>query len=167
MDEVKKIADGCAVEFNYILKDAEGLVIDCSDDAGPMPYLHGQENIVPGLEKELLGKSIGDKICCIVSPKEGYGERQDSMVQEVPKSQFGDEKEIAIGDQFQVETEDGQMLMVSVIELKDETIILDANHPLAGVELHFDVEVISIRLATKEELKHGHVHSPEGCGHSH
>lgn len=159
------IADNLVVEIHYTLTDDNGNVIDTSEGREPLPYLHGNQNIVPGLEKELTGKSVGDKLKVNISPDQGYGHRDENMIQDVPKDQFDNADQIQVGQQFQVETDNGQMLVVSVAEIKDATITLDGNHPLAGVILNFDVEVVSIRPATEEEISHGHAHS--GDGHQH
>ena len=160
-----KIADKHVVEFNYTLTDNDGNVIDTSEGRGPLPYIHGMKNIVPGLEKELTGKNVGDKLKVKVTPAEGYGERNDQMVQAVPRDQFGDVDKVDIVMNFQVQDQNGQGLIVTVVELRDDEVVLDGNHPLAGVDLNFDVEIMSIREATEQELSHGHIHEAgESCG---
>ncbi len=161
-----KIADGHVVEFNYTLTDSEGGLIDSSEGHGPMPYIHGKQNIVPGLEKQMTGKMVGDKFKATVLPAEGYGERLENMVQKVPKSQFENPENIQVGEQFQVQDQNGHVLVVQVVNVENDNVVLDGNHPLAGVTLHFDIEIKSIRVATEKELSHGHIHSHgEGCGH--
>lgn len=152
------IANDLVVEFNYTLKDPEGNVIDTSEGRGPLPYLHGKQNIVPGLEEEMTGRKVGDKFDVHVPSEKAYGARADNMVQSVPKNQFENPSEVQVGMQFQVQNHDGNALVVTVVGLEGDEVVLDANHPLAGVDLHFDVEVMSIRPATEEELSHGHVH---------
>jgi len=166
MTQDLKIADNLVVEFHYTLTDSEGNLIDSSNGAAPLPYLHGRQNIVPGLEKELTGKSVGDKLKVIVSPDEAYGEKYDEMVQEVPRDHFADIDDLQIGQQFQVEDQNGHTLLVSVIKINNDSVTLDGNHPLAGLTLHFDVEITSIRPATDKEIEHGHIHQEgESCGH--
>lgn len=153
------------VEFNYTLKDDDGEVIDSSEGHGPLPYIHGKANIVAGLEKELTGKKVGDKLNVVVSPEEGYGKRQADLVQSVPLSAFDEANEVKVGAQFHVQTEAGHPLLVTVIEVNENDVVLDGNHPLADVSLHFDVEIVNIRKATEQELSHGHIHAPgESCG---
>jgi FKBP-type peptidyl-prolyl cis-trans isomerase SlyD len=160
----KKIAANMAVEIHYTLTDGAGETVDSSRDAEPLPYIHGTEALVEGLEKELDGKSVGDKIKTSVSPAEGYGEVNPELTQSVPRELFQFDGDIEIGMRFEAEAENGVEL-VTVIGLDDKTITIDANHPLAGETLNFDVEIISIREATSEELEHGHVHGAGGCGH--
>lgn len=151
------------VTIDYELKDAGGEVLDSSGGAEPLVYLHGNENIIPGLERQLAGKKAGDSVSCVVPAGEAYGERDDALVFEVPKSQFGDGAEIEIGMQFQAHGEDGARI-VTVLGIDGDKVKLDANHPLAGEELHFSVKIVDVREATAEELEHGHIHSGCGCG---
>ncbi len=160
---IVKIND--AVSMSYILKDREGIVIDESQDEIPLTYLHGHKNIVPGLEKALTGASLGETKKVIVSPEEGYGEREDQMLLQVPRSQLPQEMKPEIGMGLTMETENGHTVPVRVSEVHDEHVVLDANHELAGVELHFEVRIESIREATTEEISHGHVHGPGGHNH--
>ena len=161
-----KITNGHVVEFNYSLKNSEGILLDSSGDQGPMPYIHGKQNIVQGLEKEMTGKMVGDKFQVTVSPAEGYGIRLEELVRTFPKSDFEDPQSIQIGDRFQVQDNNGQIFTVTVIKLEDDQVVLDGNHPLAGVTLHFDIEIKSIKEATEQELSHGHIHQHgQSCGH--
>ncbi|PIK15861.1 peptidylprolyl isomerase [Halobacteriovorax sp. JY17] len=163
-----KIQNDHVVEINYTLKTDGGETIDTSDTGGPLCYLHGKQNIIPGLENALTGKSLNDKVSVRVEPKEAYGEREEELIQKIDKSQFPNFDEMTIGQQLQVQTESGHPLIVTVIEKEEDGLTLDGNHPLAGINLNFDVEVVSIREATKEELTHGHVHGEgSGCGHEH
>ncbi len=152
------------VAIDYKLTDAKGAVIDSSTNHGPLYYIQGIGNLIPGLEKELEGKKAGDNIKVKIDAKDGYGERNDSLCQEVPKTQFESTEALEIGMQFEVETEQGE-LVVSVTKINGDTITVDGNHPLAGVELHFDVTIKEIREASAEELAHGHVHGPGGHHH--
>ena len=159
-----KVSENAVVVIDYTLTDNEGEVIDSSEGAGPLAYLQGFGNIIPGLEAALLGKEVGDEVQASIEPKDAYGERVEDMKQEVPKELFGGIDKIEVGMQFQSETDDGPV-MVTVVDMGDEMITVDGNHPLAGVHLNFDVKVREVREANAEELEHGHVHG-EG-GHQH
>lgn len=152
------------VTINYTLKDDEGNVIDSAQD-GSFAYLHGADNIIPGLEQALEGKTEGESLSVSVEPSNGYGERNDSMAQVVSKEMFEGDEEINVGMQFHAESPDGQPVVVTVTHLEGDNVTVDGNHPLAGVNLNFDVNVISIREASEEEMEHGHVHGPEGHNH--
>ena len=158
------IAKDSVVYFNYTLKDDEGNVLDQSQGQ-PLAYLHGYGNIIPGLEKQLLNKKVGDKFTTSIAPEEAYGEYSDEYVQEVPKANFQGVDNIEAGMQFQSQTDDGHVMLVTVRDVQDDIVIVDANHPRAGKTLHFDVEVVEIREATAEELAHGHVHGAGGHHH--
>ncbi|MDQ6994306.1 MAG: peptidylprolyl isomerase [Mariprofundaceae bacterium] len=153
------------VLIDYTLKNAEGKVIDSSEGGAPLAYLHGSENIVAGLERELEGKKVGDNIKVVVTPEDGYGVHNEALIGAVPREMFESDMDIEVGMTFQAETDQG-VQMVSVVGLTDKEVTVDGNHPLAGETLHFDVTVSDIRDATEEELEHGHVHS-EGCDHHH
>ena len=152
------------VTINYTLKDDEGNVIDSAQD-GSFAYLHGADNIIPGLEQALEGKTEGESLSVSVEPSNGYGERNDSMAQVVSKEMFEGDEEINVGMQFHAESPDGQPVVVTVTHLEGDNVTVDGNHPLAGVNLNFDVNVVSIREASEEEMEHGHVHGPEGHNH--
>ncbi|SJM69666.1 MULTISPECIES: FKBP-type peptidyl-prolyl cis-trans isomerase [Psychrobacter] len=157
------IAKDTAVRFNYILKDESGNVIDQSQGE-PLAYLHGHNNIIPGLEKELEGKSAGDSLTAVIEPADAYGEYQEQAVQQVPRANFQGVDNIQPGMQFQSEAE-GQVMLVTVTDVNDDTVTVDANHPLAGKKLSFDVEIVEVRAATEDELNHGHVHGVGGVQH--
>lgn len=158
------IADGHVVEIEYTLTADDGQTLDSSKGEEPLAFIIGQQNIIPGLEKEVIGKSKGDAFKVTIQPKDAYGVRDEKMVQAVPKKEFGtDIDKIEIGTQFQLQDQNGQMVIASAIEITENEIVLDANHPLAGETLHFDVEIVGVRAATEEELSHGHVHSEGGC----
>jgi FKBP-type peptidyl-prolyl cis-trans isomerase SlyD len=146
--------------IHYTLTDNDGNILDSSAGREPLSYIHGIGNLIPGMEEGLEGKTKGEKFNIKVSPEKGYGVKSNDLLQEVPKSAFGDQK-VEVGMQFQ--TNRGGVVTVTKVGL--ETITVDANHPLAGVELNFDVEVIEIRNATEDELAHGHVHGPGGHQH--
>lgn len=146
--------------IHYTLRDGSGKVLDSSQGREPLQYLHGAGNLIMGMEEGLEGKSKGDKLKLTIPPAKGYGEKDDRLVQKVPRSAFGNQN-IEKGMQFQ--TNQGQV--VTVTETGLENITVDGNHPLAGVELHFEVEVMEVRGATNEEVSHGHVHGPGGHHH--
>lgn len=151
------IGDNCVVSIHYTLTDDEGSVIDSSSEGAPLVYLHGASNIIPGLEKELLGKTSGASLKVTVAPEEAYGARSEEAVHTVPRSAFEGVEDIQPGMQFQTEGPQGvQMIVVS--EINGDEITIDANHPLAGQTLHFDVTIDAVRDATQEELDHGHAH---------
>ncbi len=151
------------VTIDYTLRDDSGKLLDTSAGSEPLSYLHGNENIIPGLERELEGKNPGDAVACSIKPEEAYGERDESLVFKVHKKDFGDNVEVAPGMQFEAHGEGGVQI-VTVVNVDGEEVTLDANHPLAGETLHFDVKVVDVREATPEELEHGHVHAASsGC----
>ncbi len=159
-----QIGDQKVVTLHYTLTDNDGRVIDKSED-GSFAYLHGSRNIIPGLENALEGKSAGEELSVSIIPEEAYGVRDESMLQQIPKNMFEDTSQIAVGTQFQAQGPNGEMLVVSVMQVEEEHVVVDGNHPLAGVELNFDVKIIDVRDASEEEVEHGHVHGPEGHHH--
>lgn len=161
------IADGHVVFLHYTLKNAKGDVLDEAGSDDPLFYLHGAENIVPGLERELTGKQVGDRLEITVAPEDGYGERSGPGPQAVPRTSFPDDMEIEPGMPFLAEGEDGRPFPVWVASVDAKTVMVDRNHPLAGETLHFEVEVVRTRQATEDELAHGHPHGPEGTEQHH
>ncbi|VAW83024.1 FKBP-type peptidyl-prolyl cis-trans isomerase SlyD [hydrothermal vent metagenome] len=159
-----QIEQNKVVTLNYTLTDNDGNVIDQSND-GSFAYLHGANNIIPGLENALTGKTAGEKMDVAVEPTDGYGERDAEKTQTVPRNMFPEDAEIETGMQFHAQGPDGETLVVTVVKLEDDTVTVDGNHPLAGVALNFDVEVMDVRDASEEELQHGHVHGLEGHDH--
>lgn len=158
-----KITQHSAVSIHYRLSNAKGELIEDSFEGEPMLYLHGAENMIPGLESQLEGKIAGDKLEVSVSAENGYGPYHDGLKQEVPLSAFGDIQDIVPGMRFIAETEMGQR-PVQVKEVKDDIVVVDGNHPLAGQSLTFNVEILDVREATAEEIAHGHIHAHGGCG---
>lgn len=158
------ITDNCVASFHYTLTDSTGKVLDSSEGQEPLSYLHGAGNIIPGLEKALLGKTTGDKLNVAVTAAEAYGERDNTMVQELPTSMFSGVDQIEVGMEFHAETEHG-LQVVTVTAVENDTVTIDGNHPLAGVDLNFDVEVTEVRDASPEELTHGHAHGAGGHHH--
>ena len=150
------------VDIEYTLTDSNGELLDSSKDRGPLSYIQGKANIIPGLESEMEGKKIGDSFKVTVAPEKAYGNRDESLVQSVPKTQFGaDAEKVKAGDQVQVQTQGGSPMFVMATEVNETEIVLDANHPLAGMTLNFDVEVVAIREATSEELELGYIQEKE------
>lgn len=152
------------VILNYTLTNKEGSVIDESRD-GTFAYLHGANNIIPGLENALTGKSAGDSMNVSVDPEQGYGARDHSKTQQVSRDMFPEDADIEVGMQFHAQGPGGETLVVTVADIQDGTITVDGNHPLAGEQLNFDVEVIEVREASEEEISHGHVHGPDAHHH--
>ena len=159
------ISDGKVAELHFTLTLDDGQIADSSRGQAPMLYLHGAENIPIGLERELEGKTPGAQMKIDLSPADGFGERNEDGVQDVPRSSFPENVEIEVGMDFGFEGEDGSVMTGWVTGFTDETVTIDLNHPLAGEALHFDVEVISVRDATPEEVEHGHPHGPGGHEH--
>lgn len=161
-----QIIKDCVASFDYTLTGPDGNVIDSSEGQEPLPYLHGHGNIIPGLECELEGKTVGDVLKVTVAPAEGYGEFLEELVTPVPRDAFEGTDTIEEGMQFHAQTPDGQMRVVTVKGTDDDgNVIIDGNHPLAGIELTFDVTIREVREASPEELEHGHVHGPDGHEH--
>ena len=165
MTDATQITDGLVVQFHYTLTDPDGNVIDSSDGSEPLSYLHGADNIVDGLESQLAGKVVGDTFEAVVPAAEGYGEKEGPGPQPIPRSNFPEDVDLMPGMHFIASDESGQEMMLWVMKVEDDQVFVDVNHPLAGVELHFAVEVVSIRDATKEEVEHGHPHGPGGHAH--
>lgn len=159
-----QIEANSVVTLQYTLKDNDGKVIDQSDD-GSFLYLHGAMNIIPGLESALTGKAKDDEISVSISPEEGYGVQDPARIQEVPKEMFEGSDEITVGTQFHAQSPDGGDIVVTVTEVKDDVVVIDGNHALAGIDLNFDVKVMDVRVASEEEIAHGHVHGEHGHQH--
>lgn len=157
------IANEKVVSIHYTLTNDKGETLDSSIGSTPLEYIQGRNNIIPGLENQLVGKKVGDKLKVSVTPKDGYGEMNSDMIQQIPVDHFKDVGEVQLGMHFQVGTPDGGVIVVRATEVTKDHITVDGNHPLAGVNLNFDVEVMSIREATAEELEHGHLHMGAGC----
>ncbi len=160
-----QIAENAVVAIHYTLTNDAGDTLDSSRERDePLAYLHGHGNIIPGLEKALLGKQSGDTLKVTVEPAEGYGERHEGLIQEVPREAFQGVDELEPGMQFQASTDAGPR-MFTITDVQDDVVTVDGNHPLAGATLHFDVEIADVRAASAEELSHGHVHGPGGHEH--
>jgi FKBP-type peptidyl-prolyl cis-trans isomerase SlyD len=160
------IASQHVAQIHYTLRDAEGQILDSSEGRDPLAYIQGIGNLIPGLERELEGKTTGDKVKAVIAPADAYGEYDEQMVHLVPLSGFqsGDGEELQVGMQVQIDTGEGHAVAM-VTNIDGDDVTLDLNHPLAGAELHFDVEIVSVREATSEELAHGHAHGVGGHHH--
>jgi FKBP-type peptidyl-prolyl cis-trans isomerase SlyD len=154
------IADNDVVTFHYTLKDEADKVIDSSAGGEPLAYVHGHGNIVPGLERELSGKSVGDRLQVRVPAAEGYGEYDRALVQKVPRRALKGIDDLRVGLRLQAGHQ-----AVTVTHIAGDMVTLDGNHPLAGQNLNFDVEITAVRAATEEELAHRHVHGDGGHHH--
>lgn len=159
------IQNGSVVNLAYTLKNSEGDVLDQATGTDPFTYLHGAQQIVPGLESALSGLKSGDKKSVKIAPADGYGEVDPSLKLTVNRTQFPAGMDIKPGMQFETQTQDGHGILFTVEGVNGEKVSIDGNHPLAGQTLHFDVEVLGVRDATAEEKAHGHVHGPGGHHH--
>ncbi len=182
---MKTIQPNARVVLEYTLKDEKGTVLDSSDaeDGEPIVYVHGYGMLVPGLEAALMGLEVGSVKDVTVSPDEGFGDRDDELVLEIDRGDFPDPKKVAIGDEVVAESPDGDEVPMRVVEIKTDTIVVDANHPLAGVTLRYAVVVKEVAQATDEEIAEAAAgfdeagYDEEGCddpthdhshdGHSH
>jgi len=151
------------VTLNYTLTNDNGEILDKSSD-GQFAYLHGANNIIPGLENALTGKSAGDSLNVKVNPDEGYGQRDENLSQVVSIDMFESPDDIEVGLQFHAQSGEGHPIVVTVTNVDGDQVTVDGNHPLAGVTLNFDVTVVEVRDATEQELSHQHVHAH---GHDH
>ena len=150
------------VSMNYTLTDQAGNVLDASNGE-PLEYLQGYQNIIPGLESALEGLKPGDRKQVTVQPTEGYGQHNPDLIFSMPLNQFGGQTPQA-GMMVQLQSPEGEM-MATIAKIENEEVVLDANHPLAGQVLNFDVEIVKVRDASQEELSHGHPHGPGGHHH--
>ncbi|OYV23324.1 MAG: FKBP-type peptidyl-prolyl cis-trans isomerase SlyD [Methylococcaceae bacterium NSO1] len=158
-----QVADNMAVSIHYTLTNDDGEVLDSSIGDEALVYLHGVGNIIPGLEKALHGKVAGDKFNVRIAPEDAYGELMEDMIQVISRDMFEGIDNIEVGMQFNADVSSGSGV-VTVVNIEDDDITIDGNHPLAGLALTFDVEVIDVRAATQEEAAHGHIHGA-GCHH--
>ena len=152
------IGDNLVVSMHYKLTDDDGKLLDSSEGSDPLTYLQGAGNIIPGLEQALVGKVAGDSSQVRVEPVEGYGEIAPELIQTVEKSAFEGVESIEVGMQFQAQDSDGSVQHIVVKQVEGDQVTVDSNHPLAGVTLTFDIEIVSVREATDEEIDHGHAH---------
>jgi FKBP-type peptidyl-prolyl cis-trans isomerase SlyD len=163
MADHDKVQSGKVVSFDYKLFNGKGELVDSSAEDGPLTYIHGQGQIVPGLEKALEGKAEGEGGKFSVPPEEGYGLHNAELVFSEPRDRFDFQPEV--GQVLQATMEGGETLSFQVIKVENDAITLDGNHPMAGETLNFEVSVLAVRDATPEEIAHGHVHGPGGHHH--
>ncbi|MCC3858434.1 peptidylprolyl isomerase [Vibrio parahaemolyticus] len=163
-----KIEKNVVASLAYKVMMEDGVVVDQSTVDAPLDYLHGHNNLITGLEKELEGKVAGDKFSVTVAPEDAYGEHNDALVQRVPADVFQGVEQIEVGMRFLADTDQGP-IPVEVTEVDGDEVVVDGNHMLAGQTLTFEVEVMATREATAEEIEHGHIHQAGGCcgGHDH
>lgn len=152
------IGDNTVVSIHYSLSDADGNEMENSSGSDPLQYLHGADNLIPGLENALTGKSTGDELSVAIPPEEAYGEVMPQLVQVVNRTAFQGVDAIQPGMVFQAKDPEGNERRIEVKAVDGDDVTIDANHPLAGVELHFQVQVVDVREASQEEMAHGHVH---------
>lgn len=162
--QIMQISAQKVVSIDYTLTNDKGEVVDTSQGREPLAYIQGIGNLIPGLEQALEGRSAGDSLKVSIPPEQAYGMRDDGLTQAVPRRMFENADEIQVGMQFQTNSEHG-LQVVTVVAVDPENITVDANHPLAGETLHFDVKVVEVRDASAEELDHGHVHGAGGHHH--
>ena len=160
-----KIADKTVVKMHYSVLDGEGNLIDSSYEGEPLEFLHGTKYLLEDLENALNDKAPGDTFEVSIPADNAYGQRIDGLVQKIESKMFT-EFDVEVGMQLRAGTDNGEQTVI-VIDKTDDYVTVDGNHPLAGIDLKFDVEILDVRAATEEELSHGHVHSAGGCGHSH
>lgn len=159
------IQKGKVVGLAYTLKSASGEVMDQSEASEPLVYLHGYNNLIPGLEAALEGKDVGFKSKVEIPPDQAYGQRHESLLQVVDKSAFPAGAELEVGMRFHAHGADGSDMSIMIAKIDGSNVHIDGNHPLAGQTLFFDVEVMSARDATADEILHGHAHGPGGHHH--
>jgi FKBP-type peptidyl-prolyl cis-trans isomerase SlyD len=159
-----QITSDAVVSIHYTLTNDSGETLDSSAGGEPLAYLHGRGNLIPGLENALAGKQAGDKLQVKVPPGEGYGEYDKALLQSVPRRSFKGVGNVQVGMQFQVQSPQGPRA-VTVTRVAGDMVTVDGNHPLAGKNLTFDIEITDVRSAREEELAHGHVHGPGGHHH--
>ena len=153
------IGQNSVVSMHYTLKNDDGEVMDSSNGKEPMVYLHGANNLIPGLEAELTGKTSGATFNASIPPDKAYGEQSDELIQVISKSMFEGVESIEPGMTFVAQGDGGAQRQVRVTQVEGDDVTIDANHPLAGQTLHFEVEVVDVREGTPQEIEHGHVHA--------
>lgn len=165
MTVITTIRKNRVVALHFTLSDENGEMLDRSEPGEPLEYLHGAGDIIPGLENALEGRHVGEKVRVVIPPAEAYGEYEVSLVEAVSRDQFPGIDDIQPGMKFQTTMDDGAPMLIHVTAVDDDnnSVVVDGNHPLAGVTLVFDVEIVSVRAATDTEISHGHVHAGELC----
>ena len=159
-----KVMQDKVVSLHYTLRGDDGNTIDSSVGSEPLAYVHGNGSLLPALEKELEGRGAGDKLEVRLAAKEGYGERDETLVQVLPRKTLATIGKLKVGTQFHAQVPGGARVM-TITAVEKDSVTVDGNHPLAGLNLNFEVEVVDVRDATAEELAHGHVHGAGGHHH--
>lgn len=165
MSQNNSIPAARVIAFNYVLKNNQGEILDRSETNQPLPFLEGRQQIIPALERVISLMNEGDKKEIKLTAEEAYGQFRQDMIMEVPKEELAHLK-IDLGAHLQLQLQD-QVKVVKVAKITDTHVTLDGNHPLAGVGLVFDIEIMLVRQATQEELQHGHAHGLHGHAHHH
>ena len=158
-----QVADDMAVSIHYTLTNDAGEVLDSSEGSEPLNYLQGSGNIISGLDRAVLGKVVGDKFNVRIPAEDAYGEIEEDMVDVISREMFEGVDNLEVGMQFNADVSSGAGI-VTIVAIEGDDVTIDGNHPLAGQALTFEAEVVDVRLATKEELSHGHIHGA-GCHH--
>jgi FKBP-type peptidyl-prolyl cis-trans isomerase SlyD len=161
-----KISKNNVVVMHYAVSDSDGTLIDSSYDEKPMAIIQGTGYLIPGLDSALLDHKTGDQFEVDVPCDQAYGQRNENFVQTVPRELLAGVEDLALGSQLRATTDDGEQTVI-VIDVQDDEITVDGNHPLSGLDLSFDVEIIEVREATSKELEHGHVHTEGSCDNEH
>ena len=159
-----KVGNAMVVSLSYTLKNDAGDIVDQSPEGQPLVYLHGASNIIEGLEDGLEDSEVGSEFQVDVPPKKGYGEIQPRLISDLPKTRFPEPDNITLGQKFVIESPQGPK-SIKIVEIKDDSVVVDANHELAGQTLHFSGSIVDIREGTPHELNHGHAHGPGGHQH--
>ena len=159
-----KVEKNSVVTFDYVLKNPEGEVLDTTEGEEPFDYLHGSEGVLPAVEEALEGAIVGQRLQFVVPCEDAYGERDDELITLVPREEFDDVDDLEVGLQMPAVIDDEECL-ITVLSISDDEVEIEANHPLAGETLHFDITIRTIRAATPEEIEHGHAHGADGHHH--
>jgi FKBP-type peptidyl-prolyl cis-trans isomerase SlyD len=163
-EKITRVADDLVVTIDYTLT-VDDEILDSSEDEGPLDYLHGHDNIIYGLEKELTGMRVGESKKVTVSPVEGYGEVDPEAIIELSRDEFPENVPLELGIELEITDHEGETMFATIIEVGKDSVQLDTNHPLAGKTLHFDVTIKAIREASPEEIDHGHAHFNDNHDH--
>ena len=163
-EEPTLVADDLVVTMDYTLT-VDGEIVDSSDEDGPIEFLQGYGNIIPGLEAHLGGLAVGESLRVSVAAKDAYGEFDPEQIVDIPLDEFPEEICVEPGVELEMKDQDGDTLFARIVSVGKSRAKLDFNHPLAGKQLNFDVTIVALRAPTPEELEHGHVHGSEGHVH--
>ena len=153
-----QITNDSVVTFDYVLTNDNGQILGTTEGSEPLSYLHGTAGVIAGLERAFTGKTLGDEFEVSLTPSEAYGERNEGLCRVVPRTDFDEPDELQPGMRFRVESESGWMIAI-IVKVSEAEVTIDANHPLAGMNVHFAVKIRNVRKATKEEIEHGNEHS--------